>query len=65
MVVFKSKNDRCYISDGRVVAKRNGFKEPTSVTLYFEGEDNRFTMLPPIVEGGSSVSKASPSRHPN
>jgi hypothetical protein len=61
MVIFKRRADKFYISDGRVVARRNGFTKPTTVILYFEGVDNRFSMFPAIYEGGSSVVRPPPS----
>ncbi|PNY13471.1 hypothetical protein L195_g010126 [Trifolium pratense] len=65
MVVFKKKNDQFYISDGRVVAKRNGIKVPTTVTLYFEGEDNTFTMWPGSIEERPKCFQHSHSIYPN
>jgi hypothetical protein len=44
MIVFKWKDGRAYVSDGRVVAKRNGFKYQRTVLLYFAGVHNRFYM---------------------
>ncbi|GAU42708.1 hypothetical protein TSUD_382440 [Trifolium subterraneum] len=61
MVVFKRKDDRCYISDGRIVARKNDFQRSTTVILYFQGVDNRFAMYPAIYEVGSSVLKPPPS----
>ncbi|GAU41550.1 hypothetical protein TSUD_140820 [Trifolium subterraneum] len=61
MVIFKRRAYNFYISDGRVVARRNGFMKPTTVILYFEGVDNRFSMFPAMYEGGSSVVRPPPS----
>jgi hypothetical protein len=46
MIVFKWKDGRAYISDGRVIAKRNEFKYSRTVVLYFAGVHNRFYMYP-------------------
>jgi hypothetical protein len=46
MVVFKWKDGRAYISDGRVIAKRNDFKYSRTVLLYFTVVHNRFYMYP-------------------
>jgi hypothetical protein len=51
MVVFKFKDGKSYISDGRVVANRNGFTHPQTVHLYFEGVQNRFSMYPVRIKG--------------
>jgi hypothetical protein len=46
MVVFKWRDGRAYISDGRWVSKYNGITHPRIVHLYFEGVHNRFSMYP-------------------
>ncbi|WJX89633.1 Calcium-dependent protein kinase [Trifolium repens] len=46
MVVFKWRDGRAYISDGRWVSNKNGITHPRTVHLYFEGVHNRFSMYP-------------------
>jgi hypothetical protein len=51
MIVFKWKDGRSYISDGRAAANKNGFTHPRTVHLYFEGVQNRFSMYPVRING--------------
>jgi hypothetical protein len=46
MVVFKWKDGRAYISDGRWVSNKNEISTKRTIHLYFEGVHNRFYMYP-------------------
>jgi hypothetical protein len=64
MVVFKWKDGRSYISDGRAVANRNDFNSPRTVHLYFEGVQNRFSMYPVRINGVTNTVMPPPPSSP-
>jgi hypothetical protein len=44
MVTFQQHDDKWFLIGGKLLAKANGFKKPTDVSLFYK-EDNKFKMV--------------------